>query len=403
MVQHVAEQLDRPINWKLLLGEAHRHSVLPLLGYHLHQYFWPQIPQEVRNLLTEASRECQWRNLALRAELLRILAILKAAMVPAIPLKGPLLAVEAYGNSALRMYADLDILVHKADLEKARQALEADRYVPSFRFTPRAYQGYIRQECVLPFKHSQRGIPLEIHWSLTEKYLSINLPIDSFWQRSVPTLFAGQTVLAFRAEDLLTYLCIHAAKHQWERLEWLSSVTGIIEAHPEFDWVAVRRMANDSGVSRFVRVTLLLANRLLQTPLPAPFEESTDSAIVEEIVAHGISNLFGGMSKADDLQKRAKWYLFLLRGRERWSDKARIVIHSTFRRPHPSDFPGVSLPSKLSFLYYILRPARLLRTSMVLAWHNWRSSEGGSAQLFRSREPSQGAPASPRKPALNRI
>src|SRR5215469_7066735 len=104
-VEHIREQLERPINWKLLLGEAHRHSVLPLLAHHLHQYFWPQIPQHVRDLLTEASRSSQRRNLALRTELLRILAILKSAKVPAIPLKGPLLAVQAYSNSALRMYA----------------------------------------------------------------------------------------------------------------------------------------------------------------------------------------------------------------------------------------------------------------------------------------------------------
>jgi hypothetical protein len=368
MIAHVASQLERPIDWKLFLREAHRHAVLPLLGHHLHQYFWSQIPQDVRDRLMEASREAQRRNLALQVELLRLLTILDTATVPAIPLKGPIVAAAAYGNSALRMYADLDILIHQADLERARGTLEAHGYVPSFSFTPRDYRAYVHGECALPFKHSQRNIPVELHWSLVERYLSIRLPIDSFWQRRVPTVLSGRTLLTLSAEDLFTYLCIHAGKHQWERLEWVASVAGIIEAHPRMNWLAVENIARKAGVTRFVRVTLLLANRLLQTPLPMVFQGNADRDCVEELAAHAISNLFQRVSTTDDAHRRAKWYLFLLRARERWFDKARIILSSSFRPPHPADLRDWFLPSKLSFLYYILRPVRLMMSITALAW-----------------------------------
>jgi hypothetical protein len=380
MIAHVRNQLERPIDWKLLLREAHRHAVLPLLGHHLHRYFWSQIPYEVRDRLMEASRETQRRNLALEAELLRLLAIFEVASIPAIPIKGPILASAAYGNSALRMYADLDILVHEADLEWAREALEAHYYVPCFSFTRREHRAYIREECALPFKHPQRNIQVEIHWLLTEKYLSIRLPIESFWQRSVPTVLSGKTLLTLKAEDLFTYLCIHAGKHQWERLEWVASVAGIIEANPEMNWLAVENIARKAGVIRFVRVTQLMANRLFQTPLPIVFQEDAHRDSVEQLVAQAISNLFWRVSNADDKHRRAQWYLFLLRARERWSDKARIILSSTFRPPHPADLRNLFLPSKLSFLHYAIRPARLLKASIELIWQN-RKTE---AQRFRA-------------------
>jgi hypothetical protein len=60
------------------------------------------------------------RNLFLTQELLKLLTLFKTNGISAIPYKGPVLAVAVYGNLALRQFGDLDILVHKRDVLRAK-------------------------------------------------------------------------------------------------------------------------------------------------------------------------------------------------------------------------------------------------------------------------------------------
>ena len=370
-IAHVARQLRQEIDWDLLLRQAHRHAVLLLLRQHLHSHFWPQIPPEVRDHLTQAAQHSQQRNLALTAELLRIQRQLRGAGVPAIPFKGPVLALAAYGNSALRTFGDLDILVHEQDLTAACQALTAQGYVPKFTFSPQQERAYRKAECALQFRDPKRDVVVELHWSLTERYLSINLPIDAFWSRAVPVKLAGQSLVTFAPEDLFLYLCVHGSKHEWERLEWLSSVAAVMEEQPKMNWEIVARRARECGIRRLVEVTLLLANRLLQVPIPPPYrnEAGADHG-VETLFREVMSKIFAAGARENDSHKRGNWYLFLLRTRERWSDKTRIILRSSLRLPHPNAEPYL-LPPQLTYLHYIMRPLRLLRASVALTWHYW--------------------------------
>ena len=388
VVAHVARQLRQEINWDWLIREAHRQSVLPLLRHNLHRHFWPQTPPDVRDYLTQACQHAQRRNLALTAELLRVLAHLQEAGVPAIPFKGPVLGLAAYSNAALRTFGDLDILVHEDDLGTASRLLAAQGYIPKFTFTPQQERAYRKAECALQFRHPGRDVVIELHWLLTERYLSIDLPMASFWKRSVSATLAGRSVIVFAAEDLFLYLCVHGCKHEWERLEWLSSVAAIIEAHPDLDWDAVYRRARKCGIHRLVKVTLLLANHLLQVAVPPPYrndagaDHGTD-ALFREILA----KLFVSDSKEHDSHKRGSWYLFLLRTRERWSDKARIIVFSSLRLPHPSAERYLPLPPQLSFLHYVVRPVRLLSAAVALTWHYWTTERKRLAAAPAASDP----------------
>jgi len=370
-IAHTASQLRHEIDWQALLREAHRHAVLLLLRHNLQRHFWPQIPAEVREYLTQAAQHAQRRNLALTAELLKILRTLRGAGVPAIPFKGPVLAAAAYGNAALRTFGDLDILVHEQDLTAAGEALVAQGYVPKFTFTSQQERAYRKAECALQFRHATRDVVVELHWSLTERYLSINLPIDDFWNRAIAVKVSGHPAVTFAPEDLFLYLCVHGSKHEWERLEWLSSVAAVMEAQPEMNWEAVAARAQECGIRRLVKVAVLLANRLLHVPLPLPFRNEAESDHgVDTLFREVMLKIFAPGLPENDAHKRGNWYLFLLRTRERWADKTRIILRSSLRLPHPNA-ERYMLPPQLTYLHYVVRPLRLLRASVALTWHYW--------------------------------
>ena len=57
---------------------------------------------------------------SLPERLVGILDQLEAVGISAMPIKGPVLALRAYGSVVRRWFFDLDILVHRVDLSRAR-------------------------------------------------------------------------------------------------------------------------------------------------------------------------------------------------------------------------------------------------------------------------------------------
>ena len=358
--------LSREFDWEFLLREARRHAVLPLLRRGLHLHLEGVAPEEAREALLLACRRAQRRNLALTAELRRVLDALEKAGIRALPFKGPLLASLAYGDLSLRTFGDLDVLVRERDLALAERALAAEGYTPAYALTAGQERAYRKDECAIQLRQPARDVALEIHWRLTERYLSIELPEERLRERASPVTLAGKTVPAFAPEDLLLYLAIHGSKHQWERLEWLCSIAETIGRSPGLDWSAVRERARRAGVERMLHLSLRLAHDLLD--LEYPHEIAWDIARDGAAEALARETAIKMFAPEEPRRGRGAWYFYMLRARERWSDRARIAFYSCARLPHPSSRELVSLPARLSFLYYIFRPARLLAASMAAVW-----------------------------------
>jgi len=98
-----------------------------------------------------AKLRTQWQliilyNRHLTAELVRLMGLLKAAGVPAVTFKGPVLAAMAYGSIELRQFSDLDILVRQTDLPRVAEILTAERYLSPHTRREGLATGYF-QEC----------------------------------------------------------------------------------------------------------------------------------------------------------------------------------------------------------------------------------------------------------------
>jgi hypothetical protein len=61
----------------------------------------------------------------------------------------------------------------------------------------------------------------------------------------------------------------------------------------------------------------------------------------------------------------------MVRAREHWADRLRIVLFSTIRTPHPDAPEWLDLPPRLSFLHALLRPIRLFGEYGAVAWRRY--------------------------------
>lgn len=365
-----------PLDWRFVLGMASRHRVLALLHSSLScEGCLELIPPAARQTLHSAVRECIGQSLALTAELVRILREFESAGIPAIPCKGPVVAMAAYGDISYRSFCDLDILVPEAYFHSAYQTLSAAGYRPEFRLSSKQEKVYLDNECAMQFRNDVRGHIVELHWRFFERNASVHLPVASFSQRATQVSLPGMPVRSLAPEDQILYLCVHGAKHRWERLEWIACVAEIARRNPRLDWPATFERAERYRVYRFLKVGLLLAASLLGAELPAPvLARLTSDSRARELADWVKGQLLAPPCVESHYQERATRYLYMMRSRESWLDRARILFRSAIRPPHPSAHEWMNLPPRLAFLHHVFRPVRLLGEYSMVAWKHYLGS-----------------------------
>jgi len=365
--------LALPMDWRFLLSMANRHRLLTLLYAGLKSESCLQfVPSTSRDALHSAARESVGQTLALTRELVRILQEFACKGIPAIPCKGPVVGMLAYGDLSYRSFCDLDILVPDSHFHIAQRVLGSLGYRAMLRLSAKQEEVYLNNECAMPFRSDANGHVVELHWRLCERNASVRLPISAFWQRAISIPLLGMAVPSLAPEDLVLYLCVHGAKHRWERIEWVASIAEIVRRHSELDWQATFERADRYRVARLLRVGLHLVASLPGVELPEPVRPRLDVDPGARALAESVrEEWFVPASTATHYQRRAVRYMFMMRCREHWADRLRILFYSAIRPPHPSAVEWIDLPPRLAFLNRIFRPVRLLGEYSAVAWKHY--------------------------------
>lgn len=224
-------------------------------------------------------------TLSITAELFRVLDLLRKSGLESLVIKGPVLALRAYGDPAARQYGDIDLIVRHADIARAAKIIVASGY--ESRIPVEAiHEGRIPGQYL--FLRPGTNVVFELHTERTLRYFPLRLPIETYFRRKTSVVLDGHAVPALSVEHEFVLISIHGAKHFWERLMWISDIAAMVYNHPELDWKDVRQAAAEVGAERMVRLALLLAERLLNASVPAEMKsdvalDSVCSKLVREI------------------------------------------------------------------------------------------------------------------------
>lgn len=345
------------IGWDYLYSLARRHAVLPLLYRGLEESAPGAAPPEPRGRLREKFRENATRNTLLAGELARISRLFGAAGVQLLAYKGPALAVQAYGDLALRRFIDLDVLVRRRDVARAGEQLLALGYRKPAGLTAAQEKFLLRRQHNLAFTRDGGKLTVELHWDVVpEPFASVRLG-EGAWERASSVTLLGAEVKCLSPEDLLLALSVHGAKHLWERLGWVSDVAALLDSRPELDWDFVLGRARESRVERMLGLSLRLARGLLGARLPDGVLAETRDPIVSALASEVASAIFNGAEY--EPAGFARNVSFNMRARGRLREKASYLRH--IFTPTDGDLAAVRLPAGMNFLYYFLRPVRLAR------------------------------------------
>jgi hypothetical protein len=154
-------------------------------------------------------------------------------------------------------------------------------------------------------------------------------------------------------QDLMLVLCVHAAKHAWRQISWLSDIVQLARSRA-LDWAALRAEAERLGIKCIVAVTFLLAGKLLGAKFPE--ELSLERNVKTEALAQRIVPL---IVADEEFDPEAMAYFRLMtelreRRRDRLSFWWRLLV-----TPGAAEWSAVRLPGPLFPLYRVVRVCRL--------------------------------------------
>ena len=350
--------LREPVRWKSLFDLAERHGAQPLL-YQALSTVDDAVPPEQLRTLQQAFQSNLHKALFLSRELIRILDCLSAAGLEVIPYKGLAVAEVLYGDIALRQAGDIDLLIRPRDLPRIIEEVGELGYKPNWSLTETEQRAYLQSGYECAFDGTAGPNLLEVQWAIHPRFYAIDFDMNGLFDRAENVTVAGRPMKTPSHADLLLVLSAHAAKHVYGRIVWLRDIAQLMNL-PNLDWNWVGSQAKALGIVRILRVTMLLAHRLLDAAIPAaslaalPANEGS-SALEAKLTAEIESHI---TSETTYNVESFAYFRLMMSLRERQADRLRF-LQRLLLTPGPGEWKSIRLPRPLFPLYRVVRLSRL--------------------------------------------
>ena len=282
------EQALADIDWAALSVLAQRHGVAGFLYRNTKDQ--DILPEQILLELQAAYRHTTFHNLDQVAASIKILRLISANDIQAIPLKGVIASEVIFQDLGVYPFGDIDILVHPADLAAVKKILIASGYS--------SVEG-IQEEDLLTnhyhlMFHDGRHL-LEVHWNLAKRYFEV--PPDFWWQDVRTIRWRDMDVVELAPEKYILYTIFRLYDHCFYPLRFFVLIAGIIDTYSnEICWETLLADAKKFNMRRLVLFTLKLLHDVLGTPIP-------DRILQDKIMGEGLlkkmilSGIFKGVER----------------------------------------------------------------------------------------------------------
>lgn len=253
------ETAPQEINWTDFWIIVHQNDLLPIVLDAAQAGYLQEAPAQDLETFQPIRYQLAIQNSYLTQVLLSVLKHFEANGLDVIPFKGPILALNIYGDLSRRHFCDLDILVDSSDFELAKD-----------RLLKQGYQINIDAPGAAHLIHPKTQVNIDLHHRISESYFPFILDFKALCDRSTIQTYANQSIRILAPEDALIILCIQLAKdahHQQKFLKKACDVAVLVN-RISIDWERAIADAESMHGKRLVLFGLHLAQQLLNIHLP---------------------------------------------------------------------------------------------------------------------------------------
>jgi hypothetical protein len=360
-VERIVGMCHEPLDWPLFLRLVARHRVAPIVWQSLKSTDNISLPEQVQTGLRQRVERNTLKALKQAAELVRVVRRFEDSGIRVLPLKGPVLAMQAYEALNLRHAGDLDLLVDPASVWDADRSLKDEGYLrtaPDYPLSPGQAAAFMKIRKDFSYAHPKSGIRVELHWRWSQNAYLLPLSLDELWPKRDFVKLGSDRVAAMPRQELLLYLCAHGAHTGWFRLKWLCDVAELAGDDGGIDIPELIARAHGVGVTRMLVQGLLLARQMLDMPLPEALSARMhQDRTVQSLVDLATQALLQDERYWSTDNTPVSWMPAQLRYRLKLRENLRYKWHNVyFHSLWTEDYRPIRLPKRLFPLYFVLAP-----------------------------------------------
>ena len=260
--------------WDLLVRQARRADMLATVFSLINDAGFDQkIPADVRHHFDAHTTLVHANQTAIRWEVAQIYRVLEGLSEPPILLKGAAYVEAGLQVAIGRIFNDIDILVPKADIEKAEKTLFFAGWSSGHLddYDQKYYRTWMHE--LPPMQHLRRGTALDVHHTL--------LPETGRLKPNIRKLMDAAITLTERDDCAVRVLApvdmvLHSAAHLFHEGEFDHGLRDLFDLHrlliqfsnePGF-WQDLIVRAQEVDLVQPLFYATRYTNKILQTPVP---------------------------------------------------------------------------------------------------------------------------------------
>jgi hypothetical protein len=235
--------------------------------------------------LEDSYRSSAASSLLHEHEIRKIFNRFDALGIKAILLRGLYLGLQIYKDPALRPFADIDLLIEKRNIERAKRALGEIGYSYSPLLFPEEI--FLEVHLHLLYFQPKHGIRCEVHWAIDHPFTTYDIKMKEIFETSAPIDLQGIHCFDIRPELRFILLLVHVQKHlpsvkylydspdvlqhiidNGELLHVLDAYLFLKTYSTNFDWHLFVEKAIEWNVDGVMYSTLRTLQKVFDLPLP---------------------------------------------------------------------------------------------------------------------------------------
>jgi hypothetical protein len=349
----IRDRLRAGIDVDVVMELAAQHGVRPNLLQALSRLSWDHVPAGMREALERFQHGHLLRALAVSNELIGLAAAFFDARIDFAAFKGPVLAMQLYGDVALREYSDIDIIVPPAEADRAEQVL-AGRGYRNTQGDQAFRRAFLRHQRQYAFVREDVDAAVDLHWDFSAELVPFPLHAAEIWSALKPVAIGGMEIPSLDGEDLVLLLAGHGTKEAWRSVGWVCDFATLVERLPDLDWPRIHARARRNGSACSILLAAAMARELLAQSPPPFVNTALDRNPGIVALARDLAGRLRGAFPADIERANLEDLMLCDRLGDRILASTKIAM-----TPTPGDYQALPLPAALWPAYRLTRPVRL--------------------------------------------
>ncbi|MEY4936221.1 MAG: hypothetical protein RIS64_2580 [Bacteroidota bacterium] len=350
------------VDWNDLLQLSAIHSVRPLLLKGLLDLQTNKIPADFKATLSEICEKINIHNTLFSKELFSIMDAMKNNHITIVPYKGIALIHTVYKAVGLREFGDMDLLMYASDIPMMKKTMANLGYKNEFDWTDDEEVMMLRVNSEYNFSlidNLGTHYRVEPHYQAAHPTYSIDLKLKHIENHIFIHSINNHNIPFFSpTASLILLLPNHGVSEGWTTLKYLFDMHLLIKDNAAaLDWNFIIQEAKRMSIYNNMLIGFGVIQNVFQTPLPIFLTEFMRKPSIQQQIVERVICL--NEHEKVTFKTQFKKGIFNLKSRDNMRVRLKMCFYQLFM-PNNSDFIEIKFHKNLFFLYFMLRPFRIL-------------------------------------------